>query len=210
MRFRTHAEATAFVKALLEAKGQGLRELMTADLDSVPQWKEDGKTPPPALDGSRVTAVYMAYKKPTAKQIKEAEGVELAGIEKEVIEGRLVDVREVSDGTTQVLFTNGQRNANGKIPWRGPNVDKGILCYLAIDEGLGEPVADIIARVPQEMKDRLKAMKNGTYRAQLPAVDLAAAAERNAVPVAAQAKSTAQDESEEGKRVRMTQREDNG
>lgn len=182
MRFRTHSEAKAFVKALLAAKVAGQREFMTAKLDTVPQWQA-GKTPPPALDGSRIVAVYMAYRKPTAAQKAAAEVAKVAGVELQVIDGRLVDVREVSDGTCQVLFTNGLRNEGGDVPWRGPNVDKGILCYLAVDEGLGEPVEDIIARVPQDLKDQLRAMKEGKLITPPDPMDLAAVVARNASPL---------------------------
>lgn len=185
MRFRTHEEAKAFVKALLAAKKAGQREFMTAKLDTVPQWTPgpDGKTPPPALNGSRITAVYLAYRKPTKHQEEAAASAKAAGMELQVIEGRLVDVREVdSDKTCQVLFTNGLRNEGGQVPFRGPNVDKGILCYLAVDEGIGEPVADIIARVPEELKAKLKAMKDGKFTVPVTPMDLAAVVARNALP----------------------------
>jgi hypothetical protein len=164
MRFRTYEEATAFIKGLLKAKEDGKRDFVTAKLDSVPQWAAKGKTPEPKLDGSRIVAVYMAYRPPTERQKKAAKGAKYAGVDLQQIEGRLVDVRRVSDGTVQVLFTNGLRNEGEAIPWRGPNVDKGILCFLAVDEGLGEPIEDITKRVPEELVAKLKAMKAGKVR----------------------------------------------
>lgn len=161
MRFRTHAEATQFVKALLAAKEGGARELMGARMDSVPQWVPgpDGKTPLPALDGALVEAVYISYLPATARQKEEAKGAKLSGLKLERISGRLVDVRQVSDGTCQVLLTNGLRNAGDKIPFRGPNVDKGILAAIGLNEGLVETDEEILARVPADLLERLRANK---------------------------------------------------
>lgn len=157
MRLRTYKEAMEFVKLLLAAKEGGKRELPSlAKLDSVPAWSGTSEH---KLDGSEVEAVYLSYLPATEKQKKEADTARLAGVKLERISGRLIDVRQVKDGTVQVLFSNGLRNADGSIPFRGPNVDKGILCYLAVNEGLGEPVEDIIARVPNDLLEKLKAGK---------------------------------------------------
>lgn len=162
MRLRTYKEAMEFVKLLLAAKEGGKRELPSlAKLDSVPAW---AGTSAHKLDGSEVEAVYLSYLPATDKQKKQAEPAKLAGVKLERISGRLIDVRKVKDGTVQVLFSNGLRNADGSIPFRGPNVDKGILCYLAVNEGLGEPVEDIIARVPKDLLDRLKAGKSSSKK----------------------------------------------
>ena len=157
MRYRTFEEATAFVKMLCGEKLKGNRSLMTSKLDSVPAWGV-GKTEH-KLDGSEIEAVYLSYMEATDNQKEQAKPAKLAGVKLERISGRLVDVRKCADGTVQVLFTNGLRNADGSIPFRGPNVDKGILAYLSVGEGLGEPVEDIIARVPQALIDKLKATK---------------------------------------------------
>lgn len=157
MRLRTHKEAMEFVKLILKAKQEGQRELPSlAKLDSVPAWSGTSEH---KLDGSEVEAVYLSYLPATKKQKKQADTARLAGVRLERISGRLIDVRQCKDGTVQVLFSNGLRNADGAIPFRGPNVDKGILCYLAIGEGLGEPVDDIIARVPNDLLEKLKAGK---------------------------------------------------
>jgi hypothetical protein len=103
--------------------------------------------------------VYIAYLDPTAEQVEAARPAKMAGVALQVIVGRLVDVRECSDGTVQVLFTNGLRDEGGDIPWRGPNVDKGILCALSVNEGLNETPEESIARVPEELKLRLKELK---------------------------------------------------
>lgn len=157
MRLRTYKEAMEFVKLLLKAKEEGKRELPSlAKLDSVPAW---AGTSAHKLDGSEVEAVYLSYLPATDKQKKQADTARLAGVKLERISGRLIDVRKTKDGTVQVLFSNGLRNADGSIPFRGPNVDKGILAYLAIGEGLGEPVEDIVARVPNDLLEKLKAGK---------------------------------------------------
>jgi len=158
MRFRTVEEAMAYVKGLMKAKDEGKREYLTGRLDEVPQWSKEGKTPEPKLNGSEVDLVYLAYKLPTEKQKRQARPAKSAGVRLERITGRLVDVRTCKDGTVQVLFTNGLRDAEGNIPYRGPNVDKGILCALSINEGLGEKAEDIIARVPLEL---LAALETG-------------------------------------------------
>jgi hypothetical protein len=162
MRFRTVMEATSFVRALAEAKSAGKRELLGAKLDSVPAWESpDGKLVEHKLDGSEIEVVYLSYLPATDTQKRQATPAKLAGVKLERIAGRLVDVRKCKDGTVQVLFTNGLRDGEGKVAFRGPNVDKGILCYLAVGEGLGEPVDDIIARVPQDAIDRLRDGKMG-------------------------------------------------
>jgi hypothetical protein len=158
MRFRTKAEADEFFKQLLAAKEAGKREYLTARLDSVPQWQGKG-TPKPKLDGSDIELVYLSYLPATEKQKEQAEGAKLAGVKLERISGKLVDIRQCQDGTIQVLFTNGLRDGQGEIPWRSINTNKGILCYLAVNEGLGEPVEEIIARIPAEMLAALKAGK---------------------------------------------------
>lgn len=165
MKLKNHTEATAFVKALLKMRKEGGgnvqgggRELPgLAKLDSIPAWNKE-KTPP-KLDGSEIEAVYLSYLEATEEQKEQTLPARMAGCKLERISGRLVDVRECADGTCQVLFTNGLRDAGGAIPYRGPNVDKGILCALSIGEGLGENVDEILARVPQEMVEKLKAGK---------------------------------------------------
>lgn len=162
MRFRTYEEATAFVKALLKARQDGKREHMTARLDSVPAWsgvKKDPAAPEWVPDGSEVEAVYLSYMEADEKQKEEAKPAKLAGVKLERMSGRLVDVRLCKDGTCQLLLVSGLRDAAGKPAFRGPNVDKGILCYLAIGEGLGESVDEIIARVPANLKELLAKQK---------------------------------------------------
>ena len=160
MRYRTVKEATEFVRALARVKGVGAREFLGVKLDSVPAW-EAAVTGPieHKLDGANIEVVYLSYLEATEKQKEQAMPAKLAGVKLERITGRLVDVRTCKDGTVQVLFTNGLRDGEGKVAFRGPNVDKGILCYLAIDEGIGESVEEILARVPQELVDKLKAGK---------------------------------------------------
>jgi len=174
MRLRTWTEATAFVKALLEAKEAGKRELATVKLDSIPAWsgkpKEAGKEWTP--DGSEIEAIYLAYREATEEQKEQAKSAKLAGTRLERITGRLVDVRRCKDGTCQVLFTNGLRDGQGNVPFRGPNVDKGILVCLSINEGLGETVDEAIARVPADVVAKLKELK-GKKRKPL-AVEVAA------------------------------------
>lgn len=163
MRFKDYKEATTFVKALLAAKESGKRELLTARLDSVPAWSGVPKDPDKQWvpDGSEIEAVYLSYKDADDRQKEQAKPAKLAGVKLERISGRLVDVRRCKDGTCQVLFTNGLRDGQGEVPFRGPNIDKGILVCLSIGEGLGESVDEAIARVPQEMIDKLKAGKVG-------------------------------------------------
>ena len=160
MRLRTYNEATAFVKELLKAKEAGQREYLTAKLDTIPAWsgkpKDDKEWVP---DGSEIEAVYLSYAEATDKQKEQAKPAKLAGVKLERISGRLVDVRRCKDGTCQVLFTNGLRDGQGSVPFRGPNIDKGILVCLSINEGLGETVDEAIARVPQAMIDKLRANK---------------------------------------------------
>lgn len=160
MRFRTYEEATAFVKGLMKAKLEGKREFLGVKLDSIPAWTKTPKDPnkPWVPDGAEIEAVYLAYQEPTDDAKKAAEQTKKAGVALERISGRLVDVRVCSDDTVQVLFVTALRKEE-EAAFRGPNVDKGILCYLAIGEGLGEPVEDIIARVPQTLKDKLREMK---------------------------------------------------
>lgn len=175
MRLRTYQEATAFVKALLEAKEQGKRELATVKLDSVPAWtgkKTDKEWVP---DGSEVEAVYLAYREATDTQKEQAKSAKLAGTRLERISGRLVDVRRCKDGTCQVLMTNGLRDGEGNVPFRGPNVDKGILVCLSINEGLGETVDEAISRVPAAMLDELKANKGKRMKKVVAALPLAQA-----------------------------------
>jgi hypothetical protein len=168
MRLRTYVEATAFIKTMLKAKQDGKRAIPgLASLDSVPAWSgvpKDPSAPAWVPDGSEVDAVYLSYLPATDKQKEEAKPAKLAGVKLERITGRLVDVRTCLDGTVQVLFTSGLRDAEDKPAFRGPNVDKGILCALSIGEGLGESVDEIIARVPQEMIDKLKAGKEKTKK----------------------------------------------
>lgn len=159
MKFRTYVEATSFIKAFQIVKEGGKREMLGVKLDSTPAW--EGASPIlHALDGAEIDAVYLSYLIPTDEQKQAALPAKLAGVKLERITGRLVDVRKVKDGTVQVLFTNGLRDAEGEPAYRGPNVDKGILCALSIGEGLGESVDEIIARVPQEMIDRLREGKD--------------------------------------------------
>ena len=158
MRFRTHAEATAFIKLLVTSKIAGVRGIPgMAELDSSPAWvtPQEG----PNLDGSDINAVYLSYMPASDRQKQEAMPAKLAGVKLEIIKGRLIDVRRCQDGTSQVLFTNGLRDADGKVAYRGPNVDKGILCALAVGEELGESVNEIVARVPQELIDKLQETK---------------------------------------------------
>jgi len=185
MRFRTQKEADEFIRGLLQAREAGKREFMTAKLDSIPAWSGTPKDPAKEWvpDGSEVEAVYLSYAPATDKQKEQAKPARLAGVKLERISGRLVDVRKCQDGTTQVLFTSGLRDGQGEVPFRGPNIDKGILCYLSVGEGLGEPVEDIIARVPQALLDKLKAGKEAkakktkvpaTAREQVPAAAVVA------------------------------------
>lgn len=157
MRYRTINEATEFVRALARVKTVGAREFLGVKMDSVPAWEAaDGKAIEHKLDGAEVEAVYLSYLVADDKQKEQAKPAKLAGVKLERISGRLVDVRTCKDGTVQLLLTNGLRDGEGKVAFRGPNIDKGILCYLAIGEGLGESVDEIIARVPQDAIDRLK------------------------------------------------------
>lgn len=156
MRYRTVLEATSFITELLKAKAEGKREFLGAKLDSQPAWSGTSEH---KLDGSEIEAVYLSYLPATDKQKKQAEPAKLAGVKLERISGRLIDVRKCADDTIQVLFSNGLRNADGSIPFRGPNVNKGILCYLSVNEGLGEPVDDILARVPADLLEQLRANK---------------------------------------------------
>lgn len=166
MRFRTYEEATQFIKALLQAKEDGKRKYLTAKLDTIPAWTGTPKDPakPWVPDGSEIEAVYLSYLKATEKAKKQASPAKLAGVRLERIAGRLVDIRQCKDGTVQVLFVSALRNGEGKPAFRGPNVDKGILAYLAVGEGLGEPVADIIARIPDVLIAKLKALKGKALR----------------------------------------------
>lgn len=157
MKFKDYKEATAFAKALAEAKAAGKRELLGVKFDSTPAWGTD-KTEH-KLDGSEVEAVYLSYMEATDRQKFQATPAKLAGVKLERISGRLIDVRTCKDGTVQLLLSNGLRDGEGKIAFRGPNVDKGILCALSFGEGLGELVDEIIARVPDEMIAKLKATK---------------------------------------------------
>jgi len=95
----------------------------------------------------------------TDRQKFQATPAKMAGIKLERISGRLIDVRTCKDGTVQLLMTNGLRDGEGKIAFRGPNVDKGILCALSFGEGLGELVDEIIARVPDAMIAKLRETK---------------------------------------------------
>jgi hypothetical protein len=167
MRFRTQKEATEFIKAMLKAKIDGRREYLTAKLDSIPAWSgipKDPDAPAWIPDGSEIEAVYLSYLPATEEQKEQAKPAKLAGVKLERISGRLVDVRMCADGTCQVLFVTAMRDAKGEPAFRGPNVDKGILCYLAVGEGLGEPVDDIIARVPKDLLDKLKAGKEAKVK----------------------------------------------
>jgi len=157
MRFRTYEEATAFVKFLLDQKTEGVRAPMkaTVKLDTLPAWNGADAI----CDGSEIDAVYISYRPATDKQKQQAMPAKMAGVKLERITGRLVDVRKCKDGTVQVLFTNGLRDTDGKIPYRGPNIDKGILCALSINEGLGETVEEIIKRVPEDLLKKLREYK---------------------------------------------------
>ena len=172
MRFRTVEEATSFVRALAEAKGTGKRELLGAKMDSVPAWvSQDGKPIKHKLDGSEVEVVYLSYLQPTDKQKKQASPAKLAGVRLERISGRLIDVRSCKDGTTQVLFSNGLRDGGGLVAFRGPNIDKGILAYLSVNEGIGESIDEVIARIPQALIDQLKALKGKAPKRKKVAVE---------------------------------------
>lgn len=161
MKFKDYKEATEFVKALARIKTVGSRQFIGLKLDSVPAWapNQAGAKVEHKLDGTECEAVYLSYMEATDKQKEQALPAKLAGCKLERISGRLVDVRTCKDGTTQLLLTNGLRDGEGKVAFRGPNIDKGILCAISFDEGLGENVDDIIARVPDEMIAKLKAEK---------------------------------------------------
>ena len=160
MKFKDYKEATEFAKALARVKTIGAREFLGVKMDSVPAWAPvDGKQIEHKLDGSEVEAVYLSYMEATDRQKFQATPAKMAGVKLERISGRLIDVRTCKDGTVQLLMSNGLRDGEGKIAFRGPNVDKGILCALSIGEGLGELVDEIIARVPEEMITKLKATK---------------------------------------------------
>jgi hypothetical protein len=168
MRYRTVKEATEFVRALARVKSVGAREFLGVKLDSVPAWEAAGTGPiEHKLDGAEIEAVYLSYREATDQQKEQAKPAKLAGIKLERIVGRLVDVRRCKDKTVQVLFTNGLRDGEGNIAFRGPNIDKGILCYLSVGEGLGESVDEIIARVPQVLIDRLRASKSKSSKTRV-------------------------------------------
>lgn len=168
MRYRTHVESMSFVRELNKAKKAGQREFMGARLDSVPAWvpNADGSPIVHKLDGSPIEAVYVSYLPADEKQVKQAENAKLAGMKMERISGRLVDVRECKDGTIQVLVTNGLRSGDGKVPFRSFNIDKGILAAVGFNEGLVETEEEILARIPADLLEKLKANKLAIEKAR--------------------------------------------
>lgn len=157
MQLLTYKEATQFVKGWLKEEGREIYGGLVK-FDSVPAW---GKAKVQhALDGSDIEAIYMSYQPADDKQKREAKPAKLSGLRTEVIKGKLIDVRRCKDGSVQVLFTNGTRLAETEGPaFRGPNVDKGILCALSVGEGLSISVEEAINRVPYKVMEDLRTRK---------------------------------------------------
>jgi hypothetical protein len=105
----------------------------TVKLDSVKAWDGDEA----AVDGSEVEVVYKAYREPTARQIKEASSAKAAGVDLQVLKGRVVDIKRKEDGSVLFLVTNGLRGTDGRIPYRALNVNKGHVYGVAIGEAIG-------------------------------------------------------------------------
>lgn len=111
-------------------------------LDSVRAWIRSNSDTPivHAVDGSLVEAVYKAYKKPTKRQKKEAEGAKAAGFSLRRIVGRIIDVRNLEpkpgekEGDVVIMMTTALRNnSSGKVAIRTLNVSKGTLYGIAIN-----------------------------------------------------------------------------
>jgi hypothetical protein len=158
MRTNKHEEATKMFEAMLTEAESGNRELLggTVRLDSVPAWKGTSEH---KLDGSMIHALYLAYRKATDDQKKQADSAKLSGLDLEELRGRVIDLRRCKDGTIQVLMTNGLRDGAGKPAFRSFNIHKGIVLAFAIDEGLGTTMNEAVSRAPEDEIAKLKAAK---------------------------------------------------
>lgn len=114
-------------------------------LDSVKAWRrsDPDKAIEHKADGSTIEAVYKAYRKPTEKQRKEAEGAKAAGVNLKRVVGRLIDVTTLENGDVVILMTNGLRRPEKGTPFRLLNVSKGTLYGISINGSLTKSVEEL-------------------------------------------------------------------
>lgn len=151
MRIIGRAAASAYLERLVaerEVYDGDKRELDNGlvKLDSVKGW--DG-TSEHKCDGSTVEIYYEAYRKPTKRQLEEAEACAEAGVDLQTMVGRLIDLKYTKDDDALVLVTNGLRApTDGGIPFRSMNVAKGRVLAIAIDDKLGVSIESVKAMEP--------------------------------------------------------------
>jgi len=150
-------------------------------LDSVVAWNG---TSAHKCDGSTIEVAYIAYRKPTKKQVEEARHAKAAGVSLKLMIGRVIDIKYTGDDDdTLMLVTNGLRAPAGTdIPFRAMNVTRGKVLGIAIDQPLGISVEDLKKLLTVEEAEALAASELEEVPFDAPDMELAAPAVVPVIP----------------------------